>query len=183
MGSKDNANKWFDYSKKHAPEAVSKFVMLWIAFNWEYSEYSDGGFLPEPTTIRHFCRDRDNRKKLLGYDPFVPNKTEAIKVFKKGPVFDDRYDRYKNSEDSRVREKYEKALEKAEAIYEGLKSNEPAVRMENLILTIYQVRCNLFHGSKTPLGPRETRDSELIESSAEIMEEYMKRLLGRDEWS
>lgn len=41
---------------------------------------------------------------------------------------------------------------------------------EQVIRFIYQIRCNLFHGSK---NPSSSRDSALVELSAEILEKWI----------
>lgn len=47
-------------------------------------------------------------------------------------------------------------------------------QVESLLITIYQVRCNLFHGSKSLHNPR---DLELVRSSSIILEGYLKAYL------
>lgn len=206
----DNAGLWFSYSQKRGLDAVSKFVMLWIAFNWKYAEYSDCGTRRERDSISRFCTNKSNRGRLLDYDPFAKGVTDAIDIFKKRPVYDASFERYvdglkldfNGSFEEKMRyvlsdsfegleqklkteiaKRYKNAYERSVDNYNKLCNGDPEERMVSLILTIYQVRCNLFHGSKTPSGPRETRDSELIESSAEIMEEYLLRLPGISRWS
>ena len=46
--------------------------------------------------------------------------------------------------------------------------------VEALLMTLYQVRCNLFHGSKSL---RVERDRELVRASANILEKYMEALV------
>lgn len=208
--SANNAELWFNFSQKRDLDIVSKFVILWVAFNWEYAEFSKFGTLGERASIRNLCKDKHKKKLLLDYDPFAKGETDVIDIFKKRPVYDASFERYveglkldfdgsfeekmeyvlsdsfeklEQKLKTEIAKRYKKAYEDSVDYYNKLCNGDPEEKMVNLILTIYQVRCNLFHGSKTPSGPRETRDSLLIESSAEIMEEYMKRLLGRDEWS
>ena len=38
--------------------------------------------------------------------------------------------------------------------------------MKNLVACIYQVRCNLFHGDKTPCGPADLSDDAEIVTHA-----------------
>lgn len=47
-------------------------------------------------------------------------------------------------------------------------------RLAHLVATVYQVRCNLFHGRK---DPRLKRDSELITAGDSIMRAVMDHLL------
>lgn len=60
-------------------------------------------------------------------------------------------------------------------IHENLRDGIGVVKLTNLILTIYQVRCNLFHGSKSL---HIDRDLELVYSSAILMEGYMDALIN-----
>lgn len=46
-----------------------------------------------------------------------------------------------------------------------------------LILTVYKIRCNLFHGEKEPHPEEKDRDTRLVKAAAYIMEGYMKELL------
>jgi len=47
-------------------------------------------------------------------------------------------------------------------------------RATDLLLSVYQARCNLFHGG----SPDDERDLRLVESSAEIMNGYLRALLS-----
>ena len=51
------------------------------------------------------------------------------------------------------------------------------LRIQCILLTLYQVRCNLFHGSKDPDYPR---DRELIREAAILMQGCMEALLHID---
>jgi len=42
--------------------------------------------------------------------------------------------------------------------------------LEEVILFIYKIRCNLFHGSKDPMN---SRDASLVELSGEILEKWI----------
>lgn len=151
-----NALKWYQYGIEHDKDFISKFMMHWIAFNWMYS---DCGNDSERQNIKSFCWRKDNRKKLELYDPF---ETDAIEVFKEGPVLNVGGEESNDDPD-----------ELWKSIANG--RNNSTQRAIDLLLTIYQVRCNLFHGSKSP---NDDRDLKLVEASAEIMHEYLKRLLS-----
>jgi len=43
--------------------------------------------------------------------------------------------------------------------------------LEEVIKFIYQIRCNLFHGSKSPMN---VRDKNLVELSGKILEKWIK---------
>lgn len=140
---------WYRYGLEKGEHAVTKFMMHWIAFNWIYCEYGRGS---ERANIRAFCGDR--YRELSRYNPF---NTDAVLVFMEGPVWD--------MEGRRGHHHLE------EDLYESVKNDYGARRMKSLFLTMYQVRCNLFHGSKSPYNER---DLQLVKSSAEILENYLK---------
>ena len=83
------------------------------------------------------------------YDAF---SSPAIDVFLTGPV-------YGNVDPKN-----------AEKDYEGLKKKD----YRCLLMTLYRVRCNLFHGSKSLLNER---DQQLVRASAVILEGFLKVLL------
>ena len=93
------------------------------------------------------------------YDPF---DTDEVQVFKEGPVY-------------RVRGA--QSNDDPEELYKDIREgrgNTPE-RATSLLLSVYQVRCNLFHGGKSP---DNKRDLKLVESSAEIMNGYLRVLLS-----
>lgn len=151
---KEYALKWYEYGLDNNLDYISRFMMHWIAFNWMYCESSGGS---ERKCIKVFCQR--NKEKLLLYDPF---DTDEVQVFKEGPVYrtggapsnDDPEELHKDIRDGRGN-----TLERA----------------TSLLLSVYQVRCNLFHGGKSP---DNRRDLKLVESSAEIMNGYLRVLLS-----
>lgn len=84
------------------------------------------------------------------YDPFC---SPASSIFLQSPVNDMYFENTDRAKDNFEKVKYHDSL--------GL-------------LTIYQVRCNLFHGSKSL---RAERDMLLVDSAAEIMGQYLKVLI------
>lgn len=42
--------------------------------------------------------------------------------------------------------------------------------LEEVVLFIYQIRCNLFHGSKDPMN---SRDANLVEMAGELLEKWI----------
>lgn len=120
-------------------------MMYWIAFNWLYGEESDEVF--ERRKIVKFYKDHMNI--FNNYDPFCdPN----IELFEEGPIYSDNPGR-DTTED-----------------FVGIKNK----KAEHLLLSIYQVRCNLFHGSKQL---RVERDQKLVKASANILERYLEYLV------
>ena len=55
-------------------------------------------------------------------------------------------------------------------------SSDVYKRTEALFLLIYQIRCNLFHGKKSP---EEKRDFDLVVEAAYLMENYMDVFLKK----
>lgn len=152
----NHALRWYKYGLEHDEDFISKFMMHWIAFNWLYSTC---GNKSERQNIKDYCKRADTKRKLALYDPF---ETDEIEVFKQGPVL--RMGGPESGDDPE---------DLWESICHG--RNNSTQRATDLLLTIYQVRCNLFHGSKSP---DDSRDLALVEASAEIMYEYLKRLLS-----
>lgn len=147
MNIRNNALEWYKYGLERNDDFFSRFIMHWIAFNWLYAECDE---MSERESIRAFCRY--NTEKLRKYDAF---STEAIKIFWEEPVKDSR---------SGLHPYHEKQ-------YQRLKKDRS---ITDLFLTMYQVRCNLFHGSKSIY---RDRDIALVRASAEILEGYLKALL------
>jgi hypothetical protein len=49
--------------------------------------------------------------------------------------------------------------------------------LEAILLIIYQIRCNLFHGSKTETNGEEfERNHLLVRASAQVMEKLLKEI-------
>ena len=125
-----------------------------VAFNWMHCESRDSS---ERGRIKDFCQR--NKRKLLLYDPF---DTDEVQVFKEGPVY--RVGGAQSNDDP-------------EELFEDIRYGRGNIgkRATSLLLSIYQVRCNLFHGGKSPDNKRDLR---LVESSAEIMNGYLRVLLS-----
>ena len=151
---KEYALKWYRYGLENNLDYISRFMMHWIAFNWMYCESRGSS---ERERIKAFCRR--NSQKLLLYDPF---DTDEVQVFKEGPVY--RTGGAPSNDDP-------------EELYKDIRKGcgNTAKRATSLLLSVYQVRCNLFHGGKSP---DNKRDLKLVESSAEIMNGYLRVLLS-----
>ena len=148
MCEKNYALDWYRYGLEKGDDFFVKFMMHWIAFNWLYSEYYDRDELQK---IKTFCED--NYYKLSRYNPF---DTDAFQIFLEKPIHDI----------IRGRE--------YTIIYESLKKDNGLKRVKSLFCTMYHIRCNLFHGSKSFMLERDRR---LVSASAEILEGYLKALL------
>ena len=115
-------------------------------FNWLYRGSESRG--TERDQIRSFYMQNIN--SFDKYDPFC---SPASSIFLQSPVNDMYFENTDRAKDNFEKVKYHDSL--------GL-------------LTIYQVRCNLFHGSKSL---RAERDMLLVDSAAEIMGQYLKVLI------
>ena len=136
---KDNiAKEWLSYGLEKGDDFFTKFMMYWIAFNRLYSENSYNE-KSERKQIRLFCKDK--LQELKRYDAF--SKSE-FQVLAEKPVMDARTTTIDNY---------------TEQQYERMKRGS----IIDLLLTIYQMRCNLFHGSKSLMNPR---DIALVRASA-----------------
>lgn len=155
MNDINYALEWYRYGLNNQDDAVFRFMMHWIAFNWLYSEYRYDPDTSEKDAIREYCRV--HYRELSRFDAF---STDAISVFLKEPVRDI-VSGFVRSNGTRQ--------------FSLLRESEGLTRMTSLILTIYQVRCNLFHGSKSL---RIERDLELVHASAAIMEGYLRAVLS-----
>jgi len=149
-----NAVDWYCYAAETGDDSIAKFMMYWIAFNWLYSKENVRG---DRLKIRQYCSD--NYRILNRYKPWR-DSPEAFKVFDDGPVLNLSGDQTHPT---------------PEQLYESVHTRYGKIKVTSLLTTIYQVRCNLFHGSKQP---RDTRDRELIKSSAVIMERYLWEVLA-----
>ena len=148
--NKDYGLEWYRYGLEKGDEPIMRFMMHWIAFNWLYSSFCKcvGEDLKEAAAIKIFCES--NYTKLSKYDPFT---TDAFQVFLENPVEDE------HNGSTRIRR------------FEDLRHKTGLQRMIALFLTIYQVRCNLFHGSKSL---RIERDVSLVRAASVILEGYLK---------
>ena len=161
MRKRDNAHAWYEYALRTGDDSVARFMMHWIAFNWIYC---NSGPRSEKRQIERLCEMR--YEDLRRYDPF--SDAASIEVFMRLPVLDGRGASHRHDDPRRPSEMDPWQLHEAIRNCQGLE------RIQCLLLAIYQVRCNLFHGSK---DPDDMRDLELVRSSATIMQGYMEALL------
>lgn len=175
MSWSDNARKWYNHALKTGDDSIARFMMHWIAFNFEYNRYlvydEEGKRNSERDQIEHLCR---SRYRALKQCPIL-NDPKAIKKLLEYPVLRGKKrphgslepqlpDREKRPQDMTPEE-----LWGVVCLGNGLR------RIQCILLTLYQVRCNLFHGSKDPEYPR---DRQLVRESAAIMEACMGTLLN-----
>lgn len=164
MPRKDNAMAWYEYALATGDDSVARFMMNWIAFNWIYCKCRGES---ERFQIENLCKER--QRDLERYDPF--DDCGAVKVFKERPILDNRRKNKRRIDPIGPHQMDPWQL------HNGICNGDGLMRIQCLLLAVYQVRCNLFHGSKEP---HDTRDQDLVRSSATIMQGYMEALLHID---
>lgn len=149
------AKQWFDYSRERDDFTFS-FISKWVSFNSLYGA-SDG--TTERAQIRSYCEE--NRNFLNKYDPFSEAK-EHISIFLDAPILDMRTHQSTTERDD---------------CYKVLSSDKPLEKkLYALIKSIYWVRCNLFHGSKSFMNDR---DMALVKASSMLMDGFLTVLIYR----
>ncbi|MCQ2578046.1 MAG: hypothetical protein MJ176_05900 [Treponema sp.] len=167
-------NTWLKFGMEHNDPFFVKFMTLWFAFNKEYSKFPgvvekelrDGSTKKqkdvEYAKIKEFCEK--NMDKLLSVHDLI-FKSPLIIIFKEKPVEDMKsVKKWKDNKNESHQEKYYKDLIKGT-------SKQQTIAIFQMM---YQVRCNLFHGSKTP---NMERDLNLVRNSGEILEIYLKAIM------
>lgn len=144
----DAASSWFEKAN-HEEDEFDRFVYLWFAFNILYSEHFDNN---ERQAIREYLRE--NWWAIS--NPDIILKSEDVDYFKNRIIKNCKiYNRQDTSEF-------------AERLKNGQNSNR--YRFEALMMILYQVRCNLFHGNK--LFSSES-DQEVVKHAANILEKVI----------
>ena len=136
------AKDWFEQGNKETRD-IYRFFNYFIAFNWLYNQSQKGG--DEFTRIHHFVKcflEKHDNVSLA--KSFLIENSELYKGVKNARTGKTTRD-YKNN---------------------SLLKNEPANSYLVIFYTIYNVRCNLFHGSKSMMNDR---NKKLIKESCEIL--------------
>lgn len=163
---KETAKKWFDLGKLYAKyekennKIFVEFIMYWVAFNCLYNSCVDS---EENNRIRAYCKQ--NMSLLKEYNAF---EKKQIEILKKSPICNMWR---KISTNRECCKKTEKICKKR---HDNLLSDNEDEKISALFQTMYQVRCNLFHGGKSP---SDDRDRELVQASAVILSGYLEVLL------
>ena len=160
-------------------DVLFKFVSYWIALNQLYNFDGDDN-KKERSRIKSFSRKY--AQKIVEALEF---NADYMKIFKERPILagfntTGEYD-WKEEPDSiaqkiinrfkshKGRLYFESNCKDAANYYVWMNNpnRESEDKAEALLMSIYQVRCNLFHGNK---DPELKRNYDLIESSARILE-------------
>ncbi|MBQ0002214.1 MAG: hypothetical protein KBT21_01620 [Treponema sp.] len=160
-----NLKTWLDFGMEHNDPFFVKFMALWFAFNQEYNRFpgndENGNSDIEYAKIKEFCENYMD-KLLSIYD--LVFKSPFIDIFTEKPVKD-----MKKGFTSKHQKKYCRDL-----IYGTHEEKTIAI-----FQIMYQVRCNLFHGGKSP---NIDRDLDLVRYSGEILEIYLSVVMKKDIW-
>ena len=165
MAEKNYAREWYEYGREHNDDPIVKFMLHWVAFNWLYSEYfytryardeeTQEGRIADTQKIKAFCNA--NYEILAEYDAF---DRDEVEIFMKDAVHDVSTGRRK------------------EGLFKELTQARKNSRkqIECLFLTFYQVRCNLFHGSKSLI---DERDINLVKAASVLLDGYLQEVLNK----
>lgn len=183
------ARQWFERGQKEE-DNVFRFVSYWIVFNQMYNYgVNDYERTTETERIMDFCRKHvETLIDTVNFDADYLNEFKARPVISSHHTVDELD--WRGGEDYIARKIYERLGrrngERDNVLYNkcfniakefvGLcdyRSN-PKKRITLLFLTIYRIRCNLFHGMK---NPQPKRDFRLISDSADILEECLPALM------
>ena len=153
ISNKEYILKWIEKSKNEE-DNFDKFVYGFFALNAMYSVYYDG---KERDAIKQlfftsFDAHYDEYRKIL-YTPefdYFCNRP-AIKNCKFNPLRDDPRSR-------------DTAADKARLLDKSPKNSNRA-----MLMILYQIRCNLFHGNKS-FG--DMNDQEIMKNAAELLLRY-----------
>ncbi len=162
--SSEHAKQWYDYGCA-APDYIVKFMFFWIAFNWLYNQ-SDYYHCRSDFPHKYDDEEPSEREQILNLVDDVYEKIRTctapvareILTFKKEAIINERTGRARRED------------------YKMLCSTIERKRVYGLFLTLYQVRCNLFHGSKSakPGG----RDGEIVHAASVILKGYLDKILN-----
>ena len=159
-----HAEQWYKYGHE-AEDDVARFMFFWISFNWLYNAHEYQRYRPEFFHPADYRGDPSERELILNcvddlferLKQYTPFSKEEFQVFDTRAVQDEKSGRVRKID------------------FELLHSDLEEERIRGMFLTLYQVRCNLFHGSKVL---RSGRDDDLICSGAQILEGYLSTLFS-----
>lgn len=178
------------YDDRNDVADLFRFVSYWIAFNHLYNYgIDDIEETDEITRIKNYCDDHmETLINLIDFD------AEYMNVFKDRPILSwqgspNQFDwsspnaeeyianslfrRYNRLSIKKLRAKCRYAAQDFININDNSKPVEE--RIKSLMISIYKVRCNLFHGMKTP---DPGRDYDLVKNSADVLETCLEELIN-----
>ncbi len=142
---KENIKKWLEIKDKEF-EDVYEFFRYYVVFNSLYNNtYSDKK--SEVSAIRNLIKNIEKNNK---FDLKI-SLSEDMEIYKKKVV---------NMKNPSNQIFSQKNLQKG--------------KYEDLFAAIYQIRCNLFHGSKEM---NCLRDKNLVKEAANILKQFLEKYL------
>lgn len=149
MRAPDEAARAWYLKARDEEDQFDRFVYLWFSFNILYSEYMTND---ERWAIRKFVQSRvhsiRNVEQILNHDD--------SRYFVRRIIRNCRIDDTQDTSELAAKLKNPRNLK--------------TVRFEALMLILYQVRCNLFHGNK--LFSSES-DQEVVMHAANVLESIL----------
>jgi hypothetical protein len=136
-----------DHDIAAGPQSINRFLKLWIAFNALYAVRFD-----------NVSGDRNQVRRFAGWQP-------AVAAHERGLASDG----------------YREAVESIAAfgVFDFRRNDllRPAdsYPCDEVLNAVYQVRCNLFHGHKSPT---DLRDLRLVQAAGTIVAWILDELLG-----
>lgn len=142
------AKAWYNKAKTEH-DCFDRFVYQWFAFNILYSPYFDDN---ERRAIKNYIHD--NWRSIVHLEDLLDS--EQVNYFKQRIIRNCRLDSSNDTAEYAARLKSER--------------NSLKYRLIALMMILYQVRCNLFHGNK--LFTSES-DQEVVDNAASVMQEVL----------
>lgn len=136
------AQYWYTKGKDET-DLTNRFFCFFVSFNALYNQYKCGN---EPARIMQLVAICFLRKDFNDL---------SLKIAQNGELYKTKVKDMRNGQNSSLYD------------LEELRANNPI----SIFMAIYQVRCNLFHGSKKDLA----RDKELIKESSVLLESFLKK--------
>ena len=152
----DSARHWYERGKQET-DPFDKFIDMWISYNAIYGDTHGKHEIDRVANCvgNIYSRNAQKCNILLS--------TEDAQYFGKRKIVDCKNSEY-TTEDSRAKIEY----------YNPSNYKSCAEAFENLIKCIYKVRCNLFHGDKTPSGPADFNDdTEIVTHAGAVMQSIL----------
>jgi hypothetical protein len=150
------AVRWLDYG---SDPLWTDFPRYWMAFNTLYNAVREDGDSEKEAIREVILRYFDAHQANICLSTLDTYVQDLIHL----PPGDDRLD----PTDPRYRQNSTRLIEEMNRI------SDPVRRLSNLMLIVYQVRCNLLHGSKDPVI---MRDQELVKSCTPILKSVIPML-------
>jgi|GEM_PF-2461267 len=145
------ADEWYATATKHT-DAFSRFYFLWLSFNNLYASYYHRD---ERRAIQNLLDNELDEKQSVS---IITNSRNQIKTLTDRPVLDMR-----------------DGLDRTSIFVHSFNNARSyKSKIKELFMIIYQVRCNLFHGQKSP---SRQRDQQLCEASAHFVELLLEELI------